>query len=40
MNDKKYKLKLFNNTFKHVLRTYFINGVKKRCVLSPKHFQQ
>ena len=38
MNDKKYKNKLFNNTFKHILRIYFINGVKKTLCSIPKAF--
>lgn len=36
MNDKKYKNKLFNSTFKHVLRIYFTNGVKKTLRSIPK----
>lgn len=38
MNDKKYKNKLFNNTFKHILLIYFINGVKKTLCSIPKAF--
>lgn len=36
MNDKKYKNKLFNSTFKHVLRIFFVNGVKKTLRSIPK----
>ena len=36
MIDKNYKNKLFNNTFKHVLRVYFVNGIKIMLQSIPK----
>ena len=36
MINKEYKNKLFNNTFKHVLRVYFVNGIKIMLQSIPK----
>ena len=36
MINKEYKNKLFNKTFKHVLRVYFANGIKITLQSIPK----
>ncbi|GEM_PF-5359895 len=36
MINKEYKNKLFHKTFKHILRVYFVNGIKIMLQSIPK----